>query len=217
MRFLKAFTIGIWLGAVTLILPPSIGVASPLFPDVRASRSMNGKYLVVVEQTFDNPDPTAVRQVLRSTYVVLKSEPFTNSRDRLQTTAPFWSAFGWQVTPRGQASHGGFLPLISDDGQTLVLVGVGPAMKFGDQKVMWVYRQQGNTAKLVRAVPLTKVWTPEEIESDAVVGDMGETPMWYTGGSLEFSPDNRVLRYRSRWNDTVNIKLADGSITFEHK
>jgi hypothetical protein len=46
---------------------------------------------------------------------------------------------------------------------------------------------------------------------------MGETPMWYTGGSLEFSPDDRELLYRSRWNDRVSIKLADGSTTFEHK
>jgi hypothetical protein len=114
-------------------------------------------------------------------------------------------------------SQGVFLPLISDHGQTLVLVGVGSAMKFGDQKVMWIYRQQGNSAKLVRAVPLSDVWTHEEIESDAVVGDMGELPMWYTGGSLEFSPDDRVLLYRSRWNDRVKIKLADGSTTFEHK
>src|ERR1039457_125047 len=131
MRFWKAFTSGKWLGVITLILLPSLGVASPLFPDVRASRSMNGKYLVVVEQTFDNPDPSAVRRVLRSTYVVLKSEPFTNSRDRLQTAASFWSAFGWQVTPGGKASQRVFLPLISDDGQTLVLVGVGAAVKIG--------------------------------------------------------------------------------------
>ena len=217
MKYWKAFISGIWLGAVALVVLPSHSVASPLFPDVRASRSMNGRYLVVVEQTFDNPDPTAVRRVLRSTYVILRSEPFTNSRDRLQTTASFWSAFGWQVTPSGNASQGISLPLISDDGQTLVLLRADAPMKFGVQEVLWIYRKQGNTARLVRAVPLSDMWTHEEIEANAVGGDMGETPMWYTGGSLEFSPDDHLLLYRSRWNDTVEVNLADGSTMTEHK
>jgi len=109
------------------------------------------------------------------------------------------------------------LPLISDDGQTLVLVGAGAAMKPGDQDVLWIYKKQGNSGRLVRALALSDVWTPGEIESEAVESDMGETPMWYTGGSLGFSADDRVLVYHSRWNNNVNINLADGSIAFEPK
>jgi hypothetical protein len=173
--------------------------------------------MVVVQQTFDNPEPSTVRRVLRSTYVILRSEPFTNSRDKFQTSASFWSAFGWQVTPRGEASQRLFLPLISNDGQTLILVAVGVAMKVGDQEVMRIYKQQGNTAKLVRTLRLSEVWTHEEIEANGVFGEMGEEPMWYSEGSLEFSPDSRELLYRSRWNDRVRIKLANGTAVFERK
>lgn len=206
---------GIWVGVIKLILLPCLGVASPLFPDVRASRSANGKYLVFVEQTFDSPDPSAARRVLHSTYVILRSEPFINSRDRLQTSASFWSGSGWQVAPQSEASGYPFLPLISDDGQTLVLVAADVAM--GNPEVMRIYRRQGNAAKLVRTLRLSDIWTHEEIESHAVFSDMGETPMWYAGGSLDFSPDDRELLYRSRWNDRVRIKLGDGSTVFEHK
>lgn len=206
-----------WLGIFTLILLSNLSVASPLFPDVRAARSRNGSYLVVVEQTFDNPDPSVVRRVLSSTYVVLKSESFINSRDRLQTSGSFWSNFGWQVNLSGKASQRVSLPLISDDGQTLILVLARPAMKGGDQEVLQIYRRQENTGKLVRTLRLTDIWTHEEIESAAVLIDMGETPMWYTDGLLEFSADDQELLYHSRWNDLVRIKLADGSTTTERK
>jgi len=217
MRPWMALTSASWLGVIAITVLPSLGAASPLFPAVQASRSVNGKYLVIVERTFDNPDPSAVRRVLGSTYVVLQSESFLNYRDRLQTPAPFWSAFGWQVSPDGEASNGTFLPLISDEGQILVLVKASVAWKLGNREVMRIYRKQGNTAKLVRALRLSDVWTPEEIESNAVLSDMGGTPMWYAGGSLEFTADDSQLLYRSRWNDKVSIDLADGSTLFERK
>ena len=212
MRFWNSFTSGVWLAALTVTLQPSPGFAGPLFPNVRASQSTNGKWLAVSQQTFGKPDHNGVRDVLRTTYTVLRSEPFVNFRDRLQTQAPFWSE-GWHLT----LSQGLFLPLISNDGQTLVLVAAGAAWKSGDQEVLRIYKQGFNTAKLVRAVRLSNVWTKEEIESHAIVSDMGDTPMWYAGGSLEFSADGRELFYRSRWNHRVTIELADGSTSLDRK
>jgi hypothetical protein len=66
MGLWRAISKGIWLGAVALILLPNLGVAGQLFPDVRVSSSANGKYLVVIEEKFDNPD-AGVRRVLQST------------------------------------------------------------------------------------------------------------------------------------------------------
>jgi hypothetical protein len=215
MRVWRAFSISICFGIATSILLPSSSVASPLFPDIRASRSANGEFLVVVEERFDNPGP--VRRILRSTYLILRCEPFMNSRDRLQTAASFWSDFGWQVTLKGEDSQRVFLPLISNDGNTLVLIAAGVAMKHGDQEALRMYTRQGNVAKLVHALRLSEVWTHEDIESHAVFGEMGETPMWYAGGSLDFSADGRELIYHSRWNHQARIKLADGSTVIDHK
>jgi hypothetical protein len=178
---------------------------------------MNGRYLVIVEQTFKGTSSMAVGRVPHNTYLVLRSEPFTNSRDRLQSTASFWSDFGWQISPTGNASEGIFLPLITNDGLTVVLVRAEGPMKFGNQDVMLIYRKQSNTARLVRSVPLSDIWTHEEIEANAVLGDSGATPMWYTGGSFEFSPDDRLLLYHSRWNDTIAVNLADGLTTIKRK
>jgi hypothetical protein len=222
MKYWKAFIACTWLGAMTVVLLPTLSDATPLFPDVRASRSVSGEYLVILEQRFDKPDANGVRQVLRSTYAVLRSEPFPNSRDRLQMSASFWSGFGWQVTLTGSASQRTFLPLVANDGETIALVEAsGPVMArdhaVGDTDVMRIYKERGNKARLVRTVTLSDVWSHAEIDSNTPATDMGNDPTWYAGGSLEFSSDDQFLIFRSRWNDKVRIKLADGSTAFEHK
>jgi hypothetical protein len=209
MRFWKIIARGIWVGVIGPILLPTVVIAGPLFPNVRASRSANGQYLVVVDETFEKPD-AGVNHVLSSTYVILSSEPFGMP----QTSSTFWSEFGWQVTLEGGASRPVSVPLISDDGQTIVLIDACPPMR-GDQEVMLIYQRQGNAAKLFRTLRLSDVWTHEEIESNGDV--LGGAPMWHVGGSLEFSSDSRELLYRSRWNDTVRIKLADDPKAFVPK
>jgi hypothetical protein len=104
--------------------------------------------------------------------------------------------------------------MISNDGQTLVLILVSPPM--GDPEVVKIYHQEGNTAKLLRGIKLSDLWTADEMKSYIIREDLGGTPMWYAGATLEFSSDDQELLYRSRWNDTVRIKLAtDDWKTFE--
>jgi hypothetical protein len=213
MGFWKALSKGTPLGAVALILLPTLGVAGPLFPDVRVSSSANGEYLVVIEEKFDNPD-AGVRRVLQTTYLVLRREPFINDGDRLQTPSQFWSSSGWQVTPAESASPGIYLPMISNDGLTLVLVLVGPPV--GDPEVMKIYHRVGNTTKLLRAIKLSDLWTADEVKT-YVGAASDETPSWYAGATLEFSSDDQELLFRSRWNDTVRIKLTDDPKTPELK
>jgi hypothetical protein len=211
MRFWKDITKRTWFGLAGLILLPKVVAAGPLFPDVRVSSSANGKYLVVIEEKFDNPD-AGVRSVLLPTYLVLRAEPFTG----LQTATQFWSTSGWQVTPEGSASSRVYLPMISNDGQTLVLVLVSPPM--GDPEVAKIYRRAGNTAKLLRGIKLSDLWTADEMESYVIREGLSGTPMWYADATLEFSSDDQELLYRSRWNDNVRIKLAaDDWKTFEPK
>jgi hypothetical protein len=217
MRFWKVVACRLWIGVVALILLHRVAIAGPLFPDVRASGSMNGKFLVVVEETYDALSPAGARRVVRRTYAVLQSEPFSNNRDRLQTAIPFWSSSGWQcwqVTPAGAASRRIYLPMISNDGKTLVLILVSPPM--GDQEVVRIYHREGDSAKLIRALQLSDFWTADEIKAygDRVATD--ETPMWYADAKMEFSSDDQELLYRGRWNDKVQIRLADGATLSRH-
>ena len=189
--------------------------ASPLPPNVRASRSTNGRFLVLTEWEYDIPDPRAVRRIVRTTYRVMEVENFTNRKDLLATPAPLWSesAMSWQVTPEGADGVRVFWPLISNDGQSLVLVGVTAAVP-GDE-VLKIYRKKMFDGSLVRNFHITDLWTANEVDPEGkgifIVTDA--TPEWFAGGFLEFSLDDRALIYRTQWNDRVSIRLVDGELS----
>lgn len=192
--------------------------ASPLPPNVRASLSTNGRFLVLTEREYDNPDSHVVRRIVRTTYQVMEAETFiNNSRDRLNTPATFWSdsAFSWQVAPEGNDAIRPFWPLISNDGQSLVLVAITAAVP--GVPVLEIYRKKTFEGSLVRSFQITDLWSANEVDPDGkgifMVTDA--TPKWFAGGFLEFSPDNRALTYRTQWNDRVSIRLADGVISRE--
>jgi hypothetical protein len=190
-------------------------VASPLPPNVRVSRSTNGRFLVLTEREYDNPDPRAVRRIVRTTYRVMEAENFINSKDRLTTPAPFWSesALSWQVTPEGNDGMRVFWPLISNDGQSLVLVGVTAAVPGG--AVLKIYRKKMFEGNLVRSFQITDLWTANEVDPDGkgIFTVTDATPEWFAGGFLAFSPDDQTLIYRTQWNDRVSIRLVDGVIS----
>jgi len=193
------------------VAPPKL-IASPLPPNVRASRSTNGRFLVLTEREYDNPNPHAVRKIVRTTYQVLETETFINSKDRLYTPAPLWSdsALSWQITPDEKDGIRIFWPLISNDGQSLVLVGVMPA--FPGSEVLRIYRKKIYEGNLVRSFQLADLWTESEINPGGkkifMVTDA--TPQWFAGGSLAFSSDDQMLIYRTQWGDQLKIRLSDG-------
>jgi hypothetical protein len=209
-------TIILLLVAVLLLPITSVKLgSSPLPPNVRASRSTNGRFLVLTEREYDNPDPRAVRRIVRTTYRVMEAESFINSKDCLTTPAPLWSesALSWQVTPEG--NDGIFWPLISNDGQSLVLVGVTAAVPGG--AVLKIYRKNMFEGSLVRSIQITDLWTAKEVDPDSkgifIVTDA--TPEWFAGGFLAFSLDDQTVIYRTQWNDRVSIRLVDGVISRE--
>jgi hypothetical protein len=147
----------------------------------------------------------------------MESETFINGKDRLTTPASFWSesALSWQVSPEGNDGIRVFWPLISNDGQSLVLVGLTAAVPGG--AVLKIYRKKIFEGSLVRSLQITDLWTAKEVDPDGrgsfTVTDA--TPNWFAGGFLAFSPDNQSLIYRTQWNDRVSIRLADGAISRE--
>jgi len=192
-------------------------VASALPPNVRASSSTNSRFLVLTEREYDNPDPHAMRRIVRTTYQVMESETFINGKDRLTTPASFWSesALSWQVSPEGNDGIRVFWPLISNDGQSLVLVGLTAAVPGG--AVLKIYRKKIFEGSLVRSLQITDLWTAKEVDPDGkgIFTVTDATPNWFAGGFLAFSPDNQILIYRTQWNDRVSIRLADGAISRE--
>ena len=182
-------------------------------PTVLASTSSNGHFLVVAERQFDSPDETIPRKILRTTYRVLETEQFINSKDHLVSAVPFYSAsaFSWKVTLEGYGSSQ-FWPMVSDDGHSLVLVAVTPAVP--KLPVMQTYRQEQFDAKLVRALHITDLWTPAQIDpaGKSLFNITDATPQWFSGGSLNISPNNQDLIYRTQWGDVLLIDLATGAI-----
>jgi hypothetical protein len=149
----------------------------------------------------------------------MEAETFINSKDRLNTPAPFWSesTLSWQITPEGNDGIRVFWPLISNDGQSLVLVGVTAAVPGG--AVLKIYRRNVFEGSLVRSFQITDLWTANEVDPDGkgIFTVTDATPKWFAGGFVTFSADDQILIYRTQWNDRVSIRLADGVISRERE
>jgi hypothetical protein len=197
----------------TVFTLPARGSAPP--PLIRASQSANGKFLVVTEWEFENPEQQGPHVIKKSIYRVLRVESFINAKDRLDSNSVFWTDTPWTVTCDG---GGSFYPLISNTGQYLVLLRLAPAFP-NSPPVLEIYHREFSAGVLktvsVRQISITDLWTPREIdpEGDEFHIQTGATPQWFSGGSLNFSADDENLIYRTQWNDVLIIRLADGSIT----
>ncbi len=185
--------------------------ASPLPPSVSASQSANKQWLVVRNEGICPADSCSAQGALRTTYRVLNREPFLNGKDRLDASVPFWSEV-WTVSLSGVGS-GQSWPLRSDDGKSLVLVSV--VIPAPDASVLAIYRERAAHGELVRAIKLSDLWTPRQIDpkGDGIVMDKGYTPQWFAGGHFAFSADASTLIYRDQWSSTKFINLRDGTIT----
>jgi hypothetical protein len=69
---------------------------------------------------------------------------------------------------------------------------------------------------LVRQIAITDLWSERELDpgrTGVLSASDSTPPRWFSGGSLKFSADDARLIYRTQWNDVLNIRLADGTIT----
>jgi len=193
--------------AVSLLALTSTVWAGPLFPDVGAATSANGKFLVAMEFEYLNPDQQ-VRTITRVSYHVLRRQEFIN--DKFTTTNPFWS-HDWDVAmafPKGDV--GIPLPFISNDGKYLVLVSVTPP--FSDFTVLRIYREHRYGGEdLLGTYKLKDIWTADELKAHATLTSTGR-PLWFAGSTLGFSVDDGAFVVRTPSGREVRLDLNNGAI-----
>jgi hypothetical protein len=195
----------------------SSAIAGPPFPCVRAVSSKNGNFLVLADQFVPGRERVSLQ--------VFGKENFINAHQRLAAPATYWAGQRWGVVLDANLMQNVPapcpLPLITDDGEFLILLHVGPALS-GNQAVLQIYRRRDHLGDpiregpdngvLIKEIALNKIWTPDRIAANSVVWT-DETPEWFAGGTFEFSPDYRQLIHQTRWGNTVRINLADGFLS----
>ena len=194
--------------------------AGPLFPCPSAVSSKNGSFLVLSDvQIHTSPGNTA--PVDTATLRVFPKLTFINSGQRINAPATYW-AYGpeWSVVLEGsQIFHGPdcLVPLITDDGEFLILLSTGAA--FDNFPVLRIYRRRDHLGDPMREGPdhgvfikeiaLKEIWPADKLSESW----NDHTPEWFAEGTFDFSPDSRMLIHQTRWSTTVLINLADGSIS----
>jgi len=211
-----------WFGLCLVPLLALPAVAGPLFPCVKAVSSKNGNFLVLIDVQPEPGQGNAQTVLLQ----VFPKENFINTKDRLAAPASYWTDWmRWSVMLDAHRIQNEPqpcpLPLITDDGEFLVLLRVGPAFS-GEGAVLQIYRRRDHLGDPVREGPdhgvfiksiaLKGIWPPDKFGANTAAWD-DETPQWFAGGTFEFSSDCRQLTHKTRWGNTVRINLEDGSVS----
>jgi hypothetical protein len=204
-----------WL-LVTILVPSSIVAAQgpKWFPPLVAASSANGAFLVVWEYETTSPKAGVIPSIKKATYHVFAKERFP--QDRFISPGTFWSrtAPSWGVTLQGPDSAGmPWLPLVTNDGDFLVLV-AGISALNGNLVVLRIYQKRPpQDGVLVATHQLRDLWPPDQVVLADQPRLVDAEPMWFDGGSFEFSPDNQQLIYKTRWGNTVRVNLSDGKVS----
>ncbi len=178
---------------------------------IRAAMSSNGEYLVLTNDELGPEGPGGGRPVISTTFEVIRREPIGNSNDRLPgPNNSYYSALSWKVVLPAQSGLIEARPIVSGDGQTLVLVSISAAVDH--QTLLAIYRKQQSAGVLVRMYKKADILRrlPNE-PSIVVVWD--STPAWFATGCFTFSKDSSTLFYSDPRHGRVAIRLADGAIT----
>jgi hypothetical protein len=197
-------------------------VAGQPFPCPKAVSSSNGNFLVLSDVQF-KPGPENTMRVQGVSLQVFPKEEFLNPKDKLTTTATYWTDWlRWSVVLDSMSMLNEPecpMPLITDDGEFLILLRLG-AVFSGEDAVLQIYRRrdhQGGPMRegpdhgvFIKAIALKEIWSPDKVAANTEVWT-DSTPEWFGGGTFEFSPDCRELTHQTRWGNTVRIKLDDGS------
>ena len=195
---------------LTLMFTATRVVAGPLVPSILASQSANGRFLVVVDTEYENSAHDGGQNVRRCTFPVMEALKYQS----LNAPITLWFSFAenWQVTL--DADGGIFWPMVSDDGQSLVLI--GRALPVPGPSILKIYhRNRGSQdVKLVRSYQIGDLWTPRQVTPiDKGLLMTSNAPMWFEKGSFKFTDDSQQLSYRNPWNEDKFIDLRDGSVS----
>ncbi len=201
-------------------LPATAGAP---FPCLKAAASDNGKYLVVSDVQIEH-GPGNTGKIRQVTFEAFPKENFINAKDRTTSSSVFWKDWlQWRVVlDAGQKTNMFFtcpLPLISDDGEFLVLLRTGPI--FANFSSIRIYRRRDHTGDpvregpdygvLIKEIPLDQIWPKEKLREITSWDD--HPPQWFAGGEFKFSSDSRQLIHKTRWGNIVRVNLLDGSVS----
>jgi hypothetical protein len=193
--------------------------AGPMPPCISATLSANGNILVTNQLSFDDPDPTHLQKVRRSTFQIFSryvSVKGINDDHHFDGPNTYWGFMLWSIdfdwgTPSFQGCP---YTLVTDDGEFLVFVGnmSDPALR--------IYRRRDHPGQpsggtgpdhgvFVRKITQLELLPPEHVQTM-----FSETyPQWYGRGAFTFSADNRTLTLKTRWGNTRQIDLVTGAVT----
>lgn len=149
--------------------------AGPLFPCVKAVTSKNGNFLVVIGRKLEsNADDGKSANSARSYQLalsVIPKEDFINSKDKLIAPATYWTDRPiWSVVlgPNHMQNEDGCpLPLITDDGEFLILLKTGPTFA-NEPAILWIYRRRDHPGDPIGEGP----------DHGVFVKDIGLTDLW---------------------------------------
>jgi hypothetical protein len=199
-------------------------IAGPLFPCIKAVSSKNGNFVAVVDLQPKTEQRSAVGPHLISINILPK-ENFINQKDNFVAPVTYWTdRIVWAVVLDSSRVHnetGCPLPLVSDDGEFLILLQTGPAFA-ADRSVLEIYRRRDHPGDLmksgpdhgifVKSIALADLWPTDRLPTNSVSWT-DESPQWFAGGTFAFSEDRRQLIHRTRWGNTIHIDLQDGSLS----
>lgn len=202
-----------------VIFSATLVLASPLPPCVKVTTSRTGSFLVLSEFQLE-AEEGGVHRINRVTLNVLPKEDFINEKDRITGPGTYWTDWTqWSVVLDPRSLFVGCpLSLITDDGEFLVVIGAHDAPTFA----LRLYRRREHTGQLtvaegpdygvlVRNISLSEIWPADKLREAAITTDA--TPQWFSGGTFEFSPDNRALIHKTRWGNIVSVNLQNGSVS----
>lgn len=205
------------------VLPLALpALAGPLFRCPKAVSSSKGNFLVLSNIQL-KPGPDGTMKIERFSLQVFPKENFIHVSDKTPGAATFWEDWPqWDVALDANTILKCPLPLITDNGQFLILLRIGPIFS-GDDGVLQIYRwdhrrdleigRTGHHGVLVKDIDLKELWPPEKVAANAGTTWTDETPEWFDGGIFEFSSDSKQLIHKTRWGNTTRIKLEDGSVS----
>lgn len=208
------------LSAAMVLACVQLSFAGPLFPCPSAAESAHGNALAIVHQTTEWHGNSG--KILRVRFTVMKKMVFVNKSQKVNAPVTLWGDWPWAVVLDtknvADRPYDCAVPLVTEDGQFLVLLAIGPAF----DSALRIYRKgsdadrmQDGTIKgaLVKDIKLAELWPANKI--DAVQVRTDESPQWFAGGSFDFSADGFRLIHATRWGNIDYISLRDGTVKNE--
>ena len=212
-------TIG--LLAPLLFVLPFTATGGPIPPCIKAASSQNGRFLVLA----DFQDGGVSGKLPQVSLSIMPKEELVYANNKVTLPATYWSGTTWGVildaaNPMSSNFNSSCpLPLISNDGEFLVLISTGAGYLSGP--ALRIYRRRDHPGDLmrpgkdlgilIRDVPLQELW-PAGIDVPRSYDTDSDLQEWFAGGRFEFSTDCRQLIHQTRWGNTVDINLEDGQV-----